>query len=103
LRPWSRGFGLNLQLNILPGSLHKFWRNFFRIWMSTSELITIFAKEGRKPTGFLRWPGASEEDFTPGMSDPSTTPTPTMTRPTMLNIAIKVLKLRTCNRLPSNH
>jgi hypothetical protein len=44
-----------------------------------------------------------EEDFTPGMSDPSTTPTPTMTGPAMLNIAIKVLRLRACNRLPLDH
>jgi hypothetical protein len=34
----------------------------------------ISAKEGRKPTGFLRWPGASEEDFTPGTSDQSIMP-----------------------------
>jgi hypothetical protein len=37
------------------------------------------------------------------MSDQSITPTPTMTGPTMLNIAIKVLRLRACNRLPSDH
>jgi hypothetical protein len=37
------------------------------------------------------------------MSDQSTTPTPTMTRPTILNIAIIVLRLRACNRLPSDH
>jgi hypothetical protein len=36
--------------------------------MSTSGLIMIFAKEGRKLTCFLRWPGASEEDFTLGTS-----------------------------------
>jgi hypothetical protein len=52
---------------------------------------------------FLRRPGASEEDFTPGMSDHSTTPTPTMIWLTMLNIAIKVLIVRACNRLPSDH
>jgi hypothetical protein len=34
------------------------------------------------------------------MSDQSTTPTPTMTRPAMLNIAIIVFRLRACNRLP---
>jgi hypothetical protein len=39
----------------------------------------------------------------PGMSDQSTTPTPTMTGPAMLNIAIIVLRLRACNRLPSDH
>jgi hypothetical protein len=49
-----KGFGPDLQLNILPRSLHKLWRNFFRRWMSTSGLTTIFAKEGRRPTGFQR-------------------------------------------------
>jgi hypothetical protein len=34
----------------------------------------IFAKEGRKHTGFLRWLGASEEDFTPGTSGQSIMP-----------------------------
>jgi hypothetical protein len=37
------------------------------------------------------------------MSDQSTTPTPTMIEPAMLNIAIIVLRLRACNRLPSDH
>jgi hypothetical protein len=31
----------------------------------------IFAKEGRKHIGFLRWPGASEEELTPGTSGQS--------------------------------
>jgi hypothetical protein len=47
---------------------HKPWISFSRRWMSTSGSIMISAKEGRKLTGFLRWPGASEEDFIPGMS-----------------------------------
>jgi hypothetical protein len=34
----------------------------------------ISAKEGRKLTGFLRWPGASEEDFTLGTSGQSIMP-----------------------------
>jgi hypothetical protein len=63
-----KGFGQDLQLNILPGSPYKPWRSFFRIWMSISGLIMISAKEGRKHTGFLRWPGASGEESTPGMS-----------------------------------
>jgi hypothetical protein len=49
-----KGFSPDLQLNILPGSLHKLWRNFLRRWMSTSGLTTISAKEGRRPTDFLR-------------------------------------------------
>jgi hypothetical protein len=35
----------------------------------------ISAKEGRKHTGPLKWLGASEEEFTPGMSGRSTIPT----------------------------
>jgi hypothetical protein len=46
---------------------------------------------------------ASEEGFTPGMSDQSTTPIPTMIGPAMLNIAIKVLRPRACNRLLLDH
>jgi hypothetical protein len=46
--------------------------------MSIFGLIMISAKEGRKHIGFLRWPGASEEEFTPGMSDRSTIPTQVM-------------------------
>jgi hypothetical protein len=36
------------------------------------------SKEGRKHTSFLRWPGASEEEFTPGMSGQSIMPTQVM-------------------------
>jgi hypothetical protein len=42
--------------------------------MSISGLIMISAKEGRKLIGFLRWPGASEEDFTLGTSGQSIMP-----------------------------
>jgi hypothetical protein len=38
----------------------------------------ISAKEGRKHTGFLKWPGASEEEFTPGTSGQSIMPTQVM-------------------------
>jgi hypothetical protein len=71
--------------------------------MSTSGPIMIFAKEGREPTGFLRWPGALEGDFIIGMSDQFITPVPMMKRPAMFNIAITVLSLRACNRLFSDH
>jgi hypothetical protein len=71
--------------------------------MSTSGLTMIFGREGRRPTGFLRWPGASEEDFTPGMSDQSTTPIPMMIGPAMLKIAIIVFRLRACNWLLLDH
>jgi hypothetical protein len=46
--------------------------------MSTSGPIMISAKEGRKHTGFLRWTGASEEEFTPGTSGQSIMPTQVM-------------------------
>jgi hypothetical protein len=74
LRPWSKGFGQDLRLSISPGSPHRPWRSFFRRWMNTSGLIMISAREGKKPTGFLKWPGASEEESTLGMLDQSITP-----------------------------
>jgi hypothetical protein len=42
--------------------------------MNTSELIMISGKEGKKLIDTLRWPGASEEDSTPGMSGQSIIP-----------------------------
>jgi hypothetical protein len=48
--------------------------------MSTSGLTTTFAKEGRKLTDSLRWPGDSEEDSTLGMLDQSTAPVRIMTK-----------------------
>jgi hypothetical protein len=41
--------------------------------MNTSEVIMLSGKEGKKFTDTLRWPGASEEDSTPGMSGQSIT------------------------------
>jgi hypothetical protein len=46
--------------------------------MNTSELIMISGKEWKKLTDTLRWPGASEEDSTPGMSGQSITPAQVM-------------------------
>jgi hypothetical protein len=46
--------------------------------MNTLELIMISGKEEKKLTDTLRWPGASEEDFTPGMSGQSITPAQVM-------------------------
>jgi hypothetical protein len=63
----------------------------------------IFAKEGRKSTGFLRWSGASEGDFIPGMSGQFITPMSVMKGPAMFSIAIIVLSLQACNRLLSDH
>jgi hypothetical protein len=46
--------------------------------MSKFGPIMISTKEGRKHTGFLRWPGASEEDFTLGTSGQSIMPAQVM-------------------------
>jgi hypothetical protein len=42
--------------------------------MNTSEPTMIFDKEGKKLRDTLKWPGASEEDSTPGMSGQSIMP-----------------------------
>jgi hypothetical protein len=103
LRPWSRRFGQDLQPNILQGIHYRPWRNSFRRWMSTSRLIMISAKEGMKRIGFLKWLGASEEDFIPGMSGQSIIPMPTMKGPTMLRAVTTAHSLRACNRLLTDH
>jgi hypothetical protein len=51
---------------------HKLWRSCFRRWMNTSGLTTTSAKEGIKLTDSRKWPRASEEEFTRGMSGQST-------------------------------
>jgi hypothetical protein len=71
LRPWLRGFVQNLLTSILLGSLYRLWRSCFKRWMNTSGPTMTFIKGGRKPTGSLRWPGASEEESTQGMSGQS--------------------------------
>jgi hypothetical protein len=62
--------------------------------MSTSGPTMTFTKEGRRPTGFPRWPGASEGGFILGMSGPFITPMPMMKGPTMLSIVIIILSLQ---------
>jgi hypothetical protein len=52
---------------------------------------------------FSEWPGASEGDFIPGMSDQFITLMPMMKGLAMFSIAITVLSLRACNRLLSYH
>jgi hypothetical protein len=51
----------------------------------------IFAKEGRRLTGFLRWPGASEGGFILGMYGQSITPMPMMKGPAMFSTVITIL------------
>jgi hypothetical protein len=96
-----KGLGQDSQLSIFLGSLHKLWRSCFRKWMSTSRLTTTFAKEGRRPTDSLRWPGASVGGFILGMFAPFTTPMPMMKGPAMLSMVNKILNLQTW--LPSDH
>jgi hypothetical protein len=79
LRPWLRGFVQDLLPNILLESLHRLWRSYFKRWMSTSGVTMISAKEGRKLIGSLRWPEASKEKSTWGMSSQFTTPLRVMT------------------------
>jgi hypothetical protein len=98
-----KGLRQDLQPNILQGSHHRLWKNSFRKWMSTSGQIMISAKEGRKHTDFLKWPGASEEGFIPGMSEQSITPMPTMKGPTILRAAIIAHSLRACTKLLTDH
>jgi hypothetical protein len=74
LMPWSRGFVLDLLPSILLESLHRLWRSCSKRWMNTFALTMTFVKEGRKPTGSLRWPGASDGGSTQGMSGQSTPP-----------------------------
>jgi cytochrome c5 len=63
----------------------------------------IFAKEGKKHTGFLRWPGASEEKFTPGTSGQSTIPTRVMTKEVNLKGSNTASSLQGHNKAPSGH
>jgi hypothetical protein len=74
LRPWSRVFVQDLLLSISLESPHRLWRSCFKRWMSTSGLTMTSAKEGRKLTNSLRWPGASKEESTRGMSGQFITP-----------------------------
>jgi hypothetical protein len=80
LRPWLRAFGQDLRLSTSPGSPHKLWRSCSRKWMSTSGLTMTSAKEGRKLTDSWKWPGASEEESTRGMSAQSIIPLRVMTK-----------------------
>jgi hypothetical protein len=71
--------------------------------MNTSELIMIFAREGRRLVGILRWLGASEEDSTLGMSKQSTTPAQMMTGQTTLMATNKAHSLQECSKPLTGH
>jgi hypothetical protein len=71
--------------------------------MNTLELTMIFGKEGKKLTDTLKWPGASEEDSTPGMLGQSIMPAQVMTgeaKPKGNNIAPNH---QGHNKVPSGH
>jgi hypothetical protein len=71
-RPWRVPPGICPKV-LASQSPHRLWRSCSRRWMSTSELSMTSAKEGRKHTSSLKWPGASEEESTRGMSGQFTT------------------------------
>jgi hypothetical protein len=81
----------------------KPWRSFSRKWMNTSELIMISGKEGKKLICTLRWPGASEEDYTPGMSGQSITPAQVMIGEANPKGNITSPNHQGHNRVPSGH
>jgi hypothetical protein len=81
----------------------RLWRSYFRKWMSTSGLIMISDKEGRKLIDFLRWLGASEGEFTLGMSDQSTAPVKMMTEEASFRGHITPHNLWDSSKAPSGH
>jgi hypothetical protein len=63
----------------------------------------ISAKEGKKHTCFLRWLGASEEEFTPGMSRRSIIPTQVITEEVNLKGSNTAPSLQGHNKAPLGH
>jgi hypothetical protein len=63
----------------------------------------IFSKEGKKPTNTLRWPRASEEDFTLGMSGQSIMPAQVTTGETTLKGSSTALSPQEHNKALSGH
>jgi hypothetical protein len=63
----------------------------------------IFDKEGKKPTDTLKWPGASEEDSTPGMSGQSIMPTQVTTGETKPKGSSTAPNHQGHNKVPSGH
>jgi hypothetical protein len=63
----------------------------------------ISAKEGKKHISFLRWPGASEEEFTPGTLGRSITPTQVMIEEVNLKGNNIAPSHQSHNKAPSGH
>jgi hypothetical protein len=71
--------------------------------MSISGPTMISTKEGKKHTCFLRWPRASEEEFTPGTSGRSIIPTQVMIGEVSLKGSNTAPSLQGHNKAPSGH
>jgi hypothetical protein len=71
--------------------------------MSISEPTMTFGKEGKKPTNTLRWPRASEEDSTLGMSGQFIMPAQVTTGETTLKGNNTVLRPQEHNKALSGH
>jgi hypothetical protein len=71
--------------------------------MNTFEPIMIFAKEERKHIGFLRWLGASKEDFTPGTLGQSIMPIQVMIEEVNPKGNNTALSHQGHNKAPSGH
>jgi hypothetical protein len=71
--------------------------------MNTSELIMISGKEGKKLTDTQRWPGASEEDSTLGMSGQFRTPAQVMIGEANLKGNSTTPNHQGRNKVPSGH
>jgi hypothetical protein len=67
------------------------------------QMIMISAKEGRKLTGFLRWPEASEEDLTPDTSGQSIMPIQVMIEEVNPKGNITAPSHQGHNNAPSSH
>jgi hypothetical protein len=62
-----------------------------------------FSIEGKKPTDTLKWPGASEEDSTPGMTGQSIMPAQVTTRETKPKGSSTAPNHQGHNKVPSGH
>jgi hypothetical protein len=71
--------------------------------MNIFEPTMIFGKEGKKLTDTLRWPGASEEDSTLGMSDRSIIPVQATTGGTIPKRSNTARSHQGCNKILSGH
>jgi hypothetical protein len=98
-----KGLRLGPTTQYTARKLPKLWKSFSRKWMNTSEPTIIFGKEGKKFTDTLKWPGASEEDSTPGMLGQSIMPTQVTTGETKPKDSSIAPNHQGRNKAPSGH